>query len=60
MEAGTEKGCIFKERGQGACNKLVERGTLMCPHHNLVLAYQEQQQAEKERAKREKGVQRGR
>ena len=43
METGTpETGCIFKELGV-ECRKLTESGTLMCPHHNLLMAHREQE-----------------
>lgn len=49
MEAGTaEKGCIFVEYGGQTCRKLTEAGTLMCPHHNLLVEWREQEKAKRE------------
>ena len=41
-----ETGCLFTEHGQ-QCHKLIESGTLMCPHHNLLTAHREQQKEER-------------
>jgi len=41
-----ETGCIFVEHGI-TCRKMTERGTQMCPHHNLLIEHREQEKAKK-------------
>lgn len=50
METGTQEGCIYKENGL-TCRKLTERGSNMCPHHNLLQAYKDEQKAALQAAK---------
>jgi hypothetical protein len=56
MEArATETGCIFREHGH-ECRKLTESGTLMCPHHNLLAKYREQEAEKKHKPRPKKPV----
>lgn len=56
----TEKGCIFVEYGGQTCRKLVETGTLMCPHHNLLTEHREQEKVKREAEAKKRVVRNGR